>query len=330
MAELGAFFPASPQHLRSPLHLSPEHHMPDQWAEFFGERCGDHVPNHQSIQQWHEDWVDEPLPRPFLGFDQMQMEAQQTQLVIGDRLFGQGYQDQQFPQEHHQDQGQRTTEKTVYEISTPQMHIRPVSPGWQLQDIFATPPALPAPHSPESFSDEMDDATLLEVTLKSNALRALRDANLCRPGMVDEVTERVSQLNVDPKTSFMSKLLGMISPSLLGFPTNSKPKKKRSVPKNMLCMDTAVRRSERPATKSSTMLASRRAQASACKQLGLIERLEDFDDDIQAQYLGLFRQPLSPSNLQGLAMLAESTGRPAFVLPEKELQDLIRETPSAV
>ncbi|KAM0858268.1 hypothetical protein ACQ4PT_047934 [Festuca glaucescens] len=28
MVELGAFFPASPQHLRSPLHLSPEHQMP--------------------------------------------------------------------------------------------------------------------------------------------------------------------------------------------------------------------------------------------------------------------------------------------------------------
>jgi hypothetical protein len=71
---------------------------------------------------------------------------------------------------------------------------------------------------------------LREVTLKSNALRALRDAKLCGLGLMEELTEGVAKLNVDPKTSLMSKFLGLLSPSLLGFPTNSRPKKKRVTP----------------------------------------------------------------------------------------------------
>jgi hypothetical protein len=186
------------------------------------------------------------------------------------------------------------------------------------------------PQLSDSSSEDLDDATLCEVTLKSNALRALRDANLVGPGLMEGITQGVGQLQVDPKTSLMSKLLGMISPSLLGFPTNSKPKKKRTTPRHLLCMDTAIRRSERPATKSSTMLASRRAQASACKQLGLIQREDEFDDAVQAQYLRLFQTPLTQDSLQGLALLADATHRPGFVLPEHDLHELLREAPTAV
>jgi hypothetical protein len=222
-------------------------------------------------------------------------------------------------------------EKTVVAAPFGQEPAAPRSLGWQLQDIFSTPPAQPsAPQNSDSSSEDLDDATLCEVTLKSNALRALREANLFGRGLMEEITQGVEQLHVDPKTSLMSKLLGMISPSLLGFPTNSKPKKKRMTPRHLLCMDTAVRRSERPATKSSTMLASRRAQASACKQLGLIQREEEFDDNIQAQYLRFFQRPLTQDSLQGLAVLTEAAHRPGFVLPEQDLQDLLREAPTAV
>jgi hypothetical protein len=147
---------------------------------------------------------------------------------------------------------------------------------------------------------------------------------------MEELIEGVAKLNVDPKTSLMSKFLGLLSPSLLGFPTNSRPKKKHVTPKNILCMDTAVRRSERPSTKSSTMLASRRAQASACKQLGLIQREEEFNDDIQTQYLHTFKYPLTQGNIQGLAALAEVATRPAFVLPDQDMHEMLRETPTAV
>jgi hypothetical protein len=181
-----------------------------------------------------------------------------------------------------------------------------------------------------SSSEDLDDATLQEVTLKSNALHALRAAKLCGPGAMEDLTEGVEKLHVDPKTSLMSKFLGLLSSSLLGFPTNNKPKKKRPTPRNFLCMDTAVRRSERSTTKSSTMLAARRAQASACKQLGMIQREEEFNDDIQAQYLRMFKFPLTQDNIQGLAGLAEAATRPGFVLPEHDLHDLLRETPTSV
>jgi hypothetical protein len=186
------------------------------------------------------------------------------------------------------------------------------------------------PRISSSSSEDIDDETLHEVTLKSNALQALRAAKLCGPGLMEELTEGVEKLQVDPKTSLVSKFLGMLSPSLLGFPTNTRPKKKRAAPKNVLCMDTAIRRSSRPATKTSTMLASRRAQASACKQLGLIQRENEFNDDIQAQYLRMFQYPLTQGNVQGLAALTEVASRPGFVLPEHDMHDLLRETPTAI
>jgi hypothetical protein len=177
-----------------------------------------------------------------------------------------------------------------------------------------------------SSSEDLDDAALQEVTLKSNALRALRDAKLCGPGLMEELTDGVAKLQVDPKTSLMSKFLGLLSPSLLGFPTNSRPKKKRAAPRSLLCMDTAVRRSERPTTKSSTLLALRRAQASVCKQLGLIQHEEEFNDEILAQYLNLYQQPLSTPNIQGLASLAEISRQTGFTLQDKELAALLKET----
>jgi hypothetical protein len=157
---------------------------------------------------------------------------------------------------------------------------------------------------------------LFEVTLKANTLRALREADLCGPALTDEerrgterggtelqgpalmeeVTSKVAEMHVDPKTGIMSKLMGMFSPSLLGFPTNSSRKKKTET-KKLFQMAASSHRSERPATKSSTMMTTRRTQVAACKQLGLIQREEDFTDEVLAQYLALFRQPLSSANL---------------------------------
>jgi hypothetical protein len=147
--------------------------------------------------------------------------------------------------------------------------------------------------------------------------------------MVDEVTERVGKLHVDPKTSFMSKIIGMLSPSLLGFPTNNKPRKKKVGARSMMCMDTAIRRSERPATRSSSLMTSRRAQASACKQLGLIRHENEFNDDVLNQYLRLFQEPLSHNNLHGLALLADASDRPGFVLSQDDMAEMLRETPTA-
>jgi hypothetical protein len=186
------------------------------------------------------------------------------------------------------------TEKTVYEINEFTALLEPASAGWQLQDIFVTPTPLQdqqAPTmavqqspSPPELSSGIDDDHLFEVTLKSNALRALREAQLCRQtredreqnsstktksqlkgsALMEEVTSRVAEMHVDPKTGIMSKLMGMLSLSLLGFPTNTTKKKKLQQRKATL-MPSSSCRSERPATKSSTQLATRRAQASACK-----------------------------------------------------------------
>jgi hypothetical protein len=323
MAELGAFFPASPQHLKSPLHRSPDNQTTDLWAEFFGENSGDHVPSHNSIQDWNRVWADEPASRSLPSYDQMQLGGLQAQQTLGMSILGLG--GHNHPQTW--EQSQDTPLKQIFEAHCDPEMMRPSSPGWQLQDIFATPPAAPARQLSES-SDEIDDEALYELTLKSNALHALRDANLCGPGMVDEVTKGIGELQVDPKTSFMSKIIGMLSPSLLGFPINSKPRRKKAGPRSLLCMDTAIRRNERPATRSASLMTSRRAQASACKRLGLIRTEEEFNEEVFSQYLRLFQAPLSRDNLHGLAMLAETAERPGFVLSQDDLTEMLRETPT--
>jgi hypothetical protein len=260
-----------------------------------------------------------------------------------ERLFGPGCQQTSQALVDHQ-VCTPITEKTVYEINEFCALLEPASAGWQLQDIFATPTPLQdqqAPTtavqqspSPPELSSDVDDDRLFEITRKSNALRALREAQLCEqesevseqnssaktrsqlkgPALMEEVTSKVAEMHVDPKTGIMSKLMGMLSPSLLGFPTNN-TKKKKLDPKKAAQMSTSSRRSERPATKSSTQLTNRRAQASACKQLGLIQHEEDFNGEILAQYLRLYQQPLSSSNVQGLASLAEISRQPGDTSP---------------
>jgi hypothetical protein len=203
-------------------------------------------------------------------------------------------------------------------------------------------------HSSPDSSTDIDDDKLFEVTLKSNALRALRQAQLCGPALteedgtgvetadcglqgpalMEEVTSRVAELHVDPKTGFMGKLMGMFSPSLLGFPTNSSRKKKPQTKKNLLTA-TSSRRSERQATKISSLMTTRRAQIAACKQLGLIQRDDEFTEEVLSQYIALFHQPLSTTHLHGLATLAEVAGRPSFILPERDMTELLKESPYA-
>jgi hypothetical protein len=215
-----------------------------------------------------------------------------------ERLFGPGVQD--LPPTI----GTPITERTVYEINEFTALLEPASTGWQLHDIFATPAAAPAlqmtagqpPHSPSppELASDSDDDRLFEVTLKCNALRALREAELCgaatftdepnspakprlqqpEPPTMEDVTSKVAGMHVDPKTGIMSKLMGMLSPSLLGFPTNSARKKKVDLKKQAQAA-ACSRRSERPTTRASSLLTTHRAQASACKHLGLIQHESD-------------------------------------------------------
>ncbi|KAK1652519.1 hypothetical protein QYE76_070324 [Lolium multiflorum] len=312
------------------------------WTGLPMESSGEHDPSMQALQSWCGTWQDEPSPGV---------------LANTDRLFGPSCEE---PGQSLLDQrcGTPIKEKTVYEINEFCALLEPVSAGWQLQDIFATPQqhtqqqfGSPAPQQPPSspeLSSDIDDDKLFEVTLKSNALRALRQAELCGPapaeddrsgaeladnGMhgpatMEEVTSRVAEMHVDPKTGIMSKLMGMFSPSLLGFPTNS-ARKKKSDAKKSFQMPTSSRRSERAATKTSTMMTTRRAQIAACKQLGLIQCDDDFTDEVLGQYLALYRQPLSTADLHGLATLTEVADRPNFVLPERDMVELLKESPYA-
>jgi hypothetical protein len=327
------------------------------WEGLPLERSGEHIPSTQSMQDWIGAWEAEPSHGMMHEHGQIGWEQRTATPARSERLFGPGYQQTSQALVDHR-VCTPITEKTVYEINEFCALLEPTSAGWQLQDIFATPTPLQdqqaptmaaqqSPSPPEPSSD-VDDDRLFEITLKSNALRALREAQLCEqapgnselnssaknrsqlkgPALMEEVTSKVAEMHVDPKTGIINKLMGMLSPSLLGFPTNN-TKKKKPDQKKAAQMLTSSRRSERPATKSSTQLTNRRAQASVCKQLGLIQHEEEFNDEILAQYLSLYQQPLSTPNIQGLASLAEISRQPGFTLQDKELAALLKETPYA-
>jgi len=167
------------------------------------------------------------------------------------------------------------------------------------------------------------------VRLKSNALQALSEANLCGHDAVEEMTSGVAGMQVQAsKPSLLGRIMGKLSPSLLGFPGSSAASRKKQGTRKLGNPSTssAPRRSECLATKASTTMTNRKAQASACKQLGLICREEDFNDAIREQYLKLFQHQLPQESLQGLAALTEVTSRPAFVLHEGQLSEFLRES----
>lgn len=113
-----------------------------------------------------------------------------TQPAHSERLYGPGFQELT---QGLMDQRVCTpiTENTVYEINEFGALLEPASTGWQLQDIFATSTstqvqqvattAVQQSPSPPKLSSYIDDDQLFEVTLKSNALRALHEAELCGP-----------------------------------------------------------------------------------------------------------------------------------------------------
>ena len=77
------------------------------------------------------------------------------------------------------------------------------------------------------------------------------------------------------------------------------------------------------------MMTARRAQASACKELGLIQKEEDFNEEVLAQYLALYDRGLSQENLTKLTALADVTGRPNFVIPDNEMVAMMQEAAHA-
>lgn len=136
----------------------------------------------------------------------------------------------------------------------------------------------------------------------------------------------VSSLEVDPKTTMMSKVMVLVSQSILGFPTNVSQKKIKEGAKKLLSLATPASRSERPATKTSSMRTSRRAQASACMALGLIKREDEFTEEILAAYLKRFDFNIANHEVGKLAVVTGVTGRPEFVLRDSDLQGLLRDT----
>jgi hypothetical protein len=109
------------------------------WEGLPREYSGEHIPSVQSLQAWLGAWEAEPSQNLVQGQLQAVWELPHTHLTQADRLFGPGCQEQM---QCLMDQRVSTPikEKIMYGINDLCALMEPVSTGWQLQDIFATPP----------------------------------------------------------------------------------------------------------------------------------------------------------------------------------------------
>jgi hypothetical protein len=105
---------------------------------------------------------------------------------------------------------------------------------------------------------------------------------------VEDVTSQVSELELQPKATLMTKLIRKINSSILGLPINGWQKNRPGADCKGITMSVSSMRSDQPATKENSMKMCRRAQAATCKWLGLIQREEDFNEEVLQQCFALF------------------------------------------
>jgi hypothetical protein len=163
-----------------------------------------------------------------------------------------------------------------------------------------------------------------------NARAALREAGLTGVGLLEALTTRVSELQIDDQRAFIAKIAALLSPSVLGAaPAKvTAPPRSAKLKKKLFGSVQGARKSNRLRKLHNPFSSSRRSQASICKQLGLIENEEDFTDDTMLDNIRLFKEPIPPANVAKLASMAGVSSPSQLRLPNEELQALLDELPA--
>lgn len=146
---------------------------------------------------------------------------------------------------------------------------------------------------------------------------------------VDALSVRLGSLEVDGNTTFMSKVFGLLPPSIMGAPPAFAP----FVAEELVMVPTpapaptppaACRASARIAKTARGLTQAQKAQARLAQQLDFIDAPHKYNAKTRAKYVDRFKEPLGPLT----AKLARATGALSaarILLPDEDLAPLAGE-----
>jgi hypothetical protein len=166
-------------------------------------------------------------------------------------------------------------------------------------------------------------------TAEQRARAALLDAKLTGPGLVEAITERVACLQVDEQRAYIARIASLLSPSVLGAAPPKKTTPGLQIKKKLFSSARSIRQSKRLRELRSKFTSSRRSQAAICAMLGIIDTVDDFNDDTMLDYLKFFKEPIPPAKIAKLTELAGVASPSQLQLPVAELQAMLEELAAA-
>jgi hypothetical protein len=154
---------------------------------------------------------------------------------------------------------------------------------------------------------------------------ALCQAGLSGPGLVDAITQRVAQLQIDEQRAYIAKIAALLSPSVLGHAPPKRSTAALQIKRKLFGSSRGSRQSARLRQMRSKFTSSRRSQAAICAMLGIIDSVDDFTEDTMMAYLKFFKDPIPPAKIAKLTELAGVASPSQLQLPVAELQAVLEE-----
>jgi hypothetical protein len=151
------------------------------------------------------------------------------------------------------------------------------------------------------------------------------EARLTGPSLIEAITEKVSQLQIDNQCIFVAKLVTLLSPSVLGAVPTRKASPTLRIKRKLFGSAKSTRQSARLRQLRSKFTSSRRSQAAICAMLGIIDSVDDFTNDTLLDYLKFFKDPIPPAGVAKLAELAGVSSPSQLQLPVADLQAVLEE-----
>uniref|UniRef100_A0A8I6Z3W4 Uncharacterized protein n=1 Tax=Hordeum vulgare subsp. vulgare TaxID=112509 RepID=A0A8I6Z3W4_HORVV len=142
--------------------------------------------------------------------------------------------------------------------------------------------------------------------------------------LVNAIVSRVAALPSDKQRWFIGRVADLLSPSLLGVPMRTEPAPGQ-IKKKLFASMTKMTKSTRSHAASSSYMASRKSQARFCVRLGLINDINEFNEDTLKTYLSFFKNPMPEPLLSKLAEVAGISAHPSVSLSDEDLQLILDE-----
>lgn len=144
-----------------------------------------------------------------------------------------------------------------------------------------------------------------------------------------DLIEQMQALEVDPATTFMAKIFGLLPPSIMGAPPSDVPRASEEEGLPMHFIPTPARLPEKPRHSRRSSVVSgltqqQTAQARLVQQLQFIDKPSAFSSKVREQYVQRFKTPLGRLTTK-LARATGVVGKAKIKLPDADLRELAGE-----